>query len=172
MAKKIGSPVEDFELANIDGEKVTLQEVLTGKKGAVVVFWSSICSHCSHYDGYLNGFTVRRPEIGIVAVASRQRETASQLRTNAMRRRLTFPILHDPTGKVAQRWFALQTPLVFLLDPNHVLLYRGAIDNRNYPRGPKKGSYLDTAIDEFLAARPVTRHEIANFGCAIESGLS
>lgn len=164
--------MEDFGLANIDGEEVTLQAVLTGKKGAVVVFWSSICSHCSHYDGYLNGFTARHPEIGIVAVASRRRETASQLRTNAMKRRLTFPILHDPTGKVAKRWFALQTPLVFLLDPNHVLLYRGAIDNSNFPRGCDKAAYLETAIGEFLAARPVTRHEIANFGSAIDNGLS
>src|SRR5215831_5824909 len=172
MKKKIGLPVEDFGLANIDGEKVTLQAVLTGKKGAVVVFWSSICSHCSHYDGYLNGFMARHPEIGIVAVASRQRETASRLRTSAMKRRLTFPILHDPTGKVAERWFALQTPLVFLLDLNHVLLYRGAIDNRKLSRGREKAAYLETAIDEFLAARPVTRHEIANFGCTIENGLS
>jgi len=172
MKKKIGLPVEDFGLANIDGEKVTLQAVLTGKKGAVVVFWSSICSHCSHYDGYLNDFMARHPEIGIVAVASRQRETASRLRTSAMKRRLTFPILHDPTGKVAERWFALQTPLVFLLDPNHVLLYRGAIDNHKLPRGREKAAYLETAIDEFLAARPVTRHEIANFGCTIENGLS
>ena len=171
MKKKIGSPVEDFGLANIDGEKVTLQAVLTGKKGAVVVFWSSICSHCSHYDGYLNGFAARHPEIGIVAVASRQRETSSQLRASATKRRLTFPILHDPTGKVATCWFALQTPLVFLLDPNHVLLYRGAIDNRNFPR-PVKTTYLETAIDEFLASRPITRHEIANFRCSIENGLS
>lgn len=172
MRKKIGSPVEDFGLANIDGEKVTLQAVLTGKKGAVVVFWSSSCSHCSHYDGYLNGFTARHPEIGIVAVASRQRETASQLRTSAMKRRLTFPILHDPTGKVAKRWLALQTPLVLLLDPNHVLLYRGAIDNRNFPGGREKTVCLETAIDEFLADRPVTRHEIVNFGCAIQNGLA
>jgi len=50
-----------------------------------------------------------------------------------------------------------------------VLLYRGAIDNFKYPRDPEYAPYLETAISEFLAGKPVQRAETSSFGCAIQS---
>ena len=167
--QEIGRPVADFQLTTIAGDQVNLQTVLSCKKGAVVVFWSGICSHCVRYDGYFNGFPWQYPELGIVAVASREKETPEQLRAVAADRRLIFPILHDPGSRVANRWFTQQTPRVFLIDNNFVLRYRGAIDNFKYPGDPEYVAYLDPAIRQFLDGKPIGRTETASFGCAIQS---
>ena len=169
VKQEIGAPVGDFNLAAIDGEKVGLRGLLEDKKGAVVVFWSGVCSHCVLYDRYLNDFAQQHPDIGMVAIASRHGETPDQIRTIITERKLTFPILHDPGGRVAEQWFTQQTPRVFLIDSNGVLLYRGAIDNYKYPEDPAHVLYLEPAITQFLAGGPLTRTETASFGCAIQS---
>lgn len=167
--QEIGAPVLDFQLAAINGERVSLQTALKRKRGAVVVFWSSVCSHCARYDGYFNGFSFQHPELTMVAVASREKETVEQLRAAAEERRLTFSILHDPGSRVANRWFTQQTPRVFLIDTDRVLRYRGAIDNFKYPGDPEYVPYLGPAIRQFLAGQPISRPETASFGCAVQS---
>ena len=167
--QKIGGIVNDFRLTAITGECVGLESILRGKKGAVVVFWSGICSHCVRYDSYFNGFTGRHPELGFVTIASREAETPDQLRKTAKVRQLGFPILHDLGGKVAKIWAAQQTPRVFLVDANRVLLYRGAVDNYKYPADIEYAAYLQPAVLQFLSGTPIARAETASFGCAVES---
>jgi thiol-disulfide isomerase/thioredoxin len=164
-----GSVLDDFTLRSITGAEESLSGYLRGKKGAIVIFWSGLCSHCVRYDQYLNCFGERHPELGLIAIASRQGETPEQMLKTVADRGLTFPILHDPGSKIAVRWFTQQTPRVFLIDANRVLLYRGAIDNYKYPNDPEHIAYLEPAITEFLDGRPVSRTETASFGCAIQS---
>jgi peroxiredoxin len=167
--QEIGMPVTDFQLTAIAGHQVSLQAVLARKRGAIVVFWSGICSHCARYDGYFNGLPWQHPQLEMVAVASREKETVPQIRATAMERRLTFPILYDAGSRVANQWFTQQTPRVFLIDSNRVLRYRGAIDNFKYPGDAEYVAYLDPAIRQFLAGQPISRPETASFGCAIQS---
>lgn len=167
--QQIGAPVADFQLKTIAGDQVSLQMVLNRKRAALVVFWSGVCSHCARYDGYLNGFPWQYPEVGMIAVASREKETVPQLQAAASERRLTFPILCDPDSRLASQWFTQQTPRVFLIDNNRILRYRGAIDNFKYPGDPEYLAYLDPAIRQFLAGQPISRAETASFGCAIQS---
>jgi len=169
LKQALGAPVEDFTLVPINGKRTRLQSLLEGKRGALIVFWSGVCSHCARYDRYLNNFAFEHPELNLVAVASRHGETVEQIRETIAERGLTFPILHDPGGQLASRWFAQQTPRVFLIDANRVLLYRGAIDNYRFPEEAEYGAYLEPAINEFLAGLPVTRAETASFGCDIRS---
>jgi peroxiredoxin len=169
VGQRIGLPLEDFSLQRVGGGMETLSQYLSGKKGGLVVFWSGVCSHCGRYDAYFNGFAERRPELGFVAVAPRQNETVEMIRKTCADRKLTFPILYDPGGRIAARWFAQQTPRVFLLDSNGVLLYRGAIDNFKYPDDLEYVAYLEPAISQFLAGEPLARVETASFGCDIRS---
>lgn len=166
----IGLPVTDFTLPLISGEgHRSLIDFLSGKKGAVVVFWSGVCSHCVRYDDYLNRFRDRHPEIGLAAIASRSGETADQIRAVTAERNLSFPLLHDPPGAIARGWFTQQTPRAFLIDGDRKLFYRGAIDNFKYPEDSDYQQYLEPAITSFLAGEPIARAETASFGCAIQS---
>lgn len=167
--QEIGAPLPDVNLPTLQGEAQSLRQFLAGKKGAVVVFWSGVCSHCIRYDEYFNRFGERHPELALLMVASRYGETAEQLRQTVAARGLVFPILHDADGAVARAWLTQQTPRAFLMDSDRLLLYRGAIDNFKYPVDPQYEAYLEPAIESFLAGRPVARAETASFGCAIKS---
>jgi peroxiredoxin len=159
----------DFTLPLVAGDNLSLQAFVAEYTAAVVVFWSGVCSHCRRYDDYLNRLPERYPDIGLLAVASRQNETAQMLRVSISERGLWFPIVHDADRTVAHTWLVPQTPRVFLLDPNCRLLYRGAIDNFKYPQDPEYVAYLDAAIDARFAGQTPPRVETPSFGCPIES---
>src|SRR5215813_1878281 len=129
----IGREVPDFKLEDLTGNARSLSTELAGHKGAVVVFWSCVCSHCLRYDEYLNTFRSRHPEVALLAIGSRPQESRDQLCAAARDRRLSFPILIDPGGRVARQWYTEQTPRAFLVASDMRLLYRGAIDNFQFP---------------------------------------
>jgi hypothetical protein len=156
-------------LRSLSGATVTLESRLQGKRGAVVVIWSSVCSHCVRYDRYFNGFEDRYPDLSLTVVSARLGETLDSVRKAAAQRKLEFCLVHDAESKVARQWFSEQTPRAFLVDAGRALIYRGAIDNYKLPEDPDYVAYLDPAIDEFLNGRPVTRQETASYGCAIHS---
>jgi peroxiredoxin len=167
--QEIGGLVADFTADRITGGALSLSTSMAGKKGAVVLFWSGVCSHCVRYDEYLNGFTSRHPDLALLGIASRQQETVEEIRKTIAARRLTFPILRDPGTKLAKLWFAQQTPRAYLVDPGLTLRYRGAIDNFKFPDDPEYIAYLEPAVDDMLSGQPVRQAETASFGCAIES---
>ena len=167
--QKFGEPLPDFSLRTIDGQSANIGRVLNGKKGAVIVVWSSTCSHCIRYDKYFNGFAGKYPDIGLLIVSSRSGEDLEAVRKAAGQRKLKFTIVHDPAGTVANQWFTRQTPRAFLLDANGALLYRGAVDNYKYSDDPEFVAYLEPAIDQFLAGKAIEKQETASYGCAIQS---
>ena len=168
--QEFGRALGDFSLLDVAAAtELSLSQAVAGKKGAVVIFWSGTCSHCLRYDPYLNSFEARHPELRLIAVASRHGETAESVRNAIEERKLNFPLLHDPGGKVAAQWSTQQTPRVFLMDAERNLLYRGAIDNFKYPEDPEFISYLEPAVEQFLNGEPIARTETASYGCAIQS---
>jgi peroxiredoxin len=167
--QKFGEPLADFSLRTLQGELTSIDSIGAGKKGSVVVVWSSTCSHCLRYDKYFNSFASCYPDLGLVIVSSRQGETVESVKRAAAQRGLRFPIVHDPGGDVAKQWFTRQTPRAFLLDANRALFYRGAIDNYKFQDDPEYIPYLEPAIGQFLKGEPITRPETASYGCAIQS---
>jgi thiol-disulfide isomerase/thioredoxin len=167
--QRVGGTVPDLELPAVAGGARTLGSFLDGRRGAVVLFWSSVCSHCIRYDEVLGEWEPRHPEIALVAVAARESETLEQVRQAAAERGLRFPILHSADGGAAAAFQAQQTPRAYLVDGARTLLYRGAIDNFKYPHDPEYRAYLEPAAAAFLAGRPIELPETPSFGCAIRS---
>jgi len=169
VQQKLGESPAEFSLRTLDGRVASVTSVLEGKSGAVIVIWSSTCSHCIRYDKYFNAFGEKHPELGLLVIGSRQGETFEALHQTARQRKLHFPLAHDPGGEVAGKWFTRQTPRAFLLDGNRSLLYRGAVDNYKYPDDPEYVAYLEPAIQQFLSGKPIEKPETASYGCAIQS---
>jgi peroxiredoxin len=167
--QNFGEPLGDFSLRDISGNTVSLSAELEGKQGGVVVFWSSICSHCVRYGKYLGDFEAQHPELRLFVVASRHGETVADIKKAVSEQNLRFRILHDPGGRVAKEWHTQQTPRVFLMDGCRRLIYRGAIDNYQYPDNPQYVNHLEPAIAQFEAGQPIAKPETASFGCAIQS---
>ena len=168
--QEIGDVLDDFMLPESGSARTTsLSGALAGKRGAVVMFWSGVCSHCVRYDEYFNSFAEKHPDIALLVVASRHGEDAAMVEESRAERNLKFPILMDAGSKLARAWYTQQTPRVFLLDPDRKILYRGAIDNFKYPVDPQYEPYLEPAIAALREGKPVERTETASFGCAIYS---
>jgi thiol-disulfide isomerase/thioredoxin len=167
--QKFGERLSDFSLQSLSGPTVTLSSTLQEKRGAVVVIWSSTCSHCIRYDKYFNSFEERYPDLSLTVVSARQGETLEAVKMAAAQRKLKFCIVHDPASSVARQWFTQQTPRAFLMDANRALFYRGAIDNYKFPEDPEYVAYLEPAVGQFLSGREITRQETASYGCAIQS---
>lgn len=167
--QRLGEPLPAFVLPDLEGSETALETALAGRRGAVVVFWSGVCSHCRRYDDYLRAFASHHSELALLVIACRKGESATALRRTAVDRRLDFPILHDADRQVAGAWLVRQTPRAFLIDGERRLKYRGAIDNFKYPDDPDYQSYLEPALAAFTGGRAIERQETASFGCPVDS---
>lgn len=162
--------VPDFSLPRLaDNGEQALGDLLHARRGAVIVFWSGVCSHCLRYDEYLNQFEASHPELGFAAIASRISESKEQMVSSVRDRGLTFPILVDDGARTARSWYAQQTPRCYLIDSNRTVYYRGAIDNFRMPLDSEYQAWLEPALASFLSGAPIARAETASFGCAIET---
>ena len=69
VEQHIGSTLPNVTLASVVAPQTTwsLHDHAAKGRGAVIVFWSGVCSHCARYDEYLNRFSQKHPELAFVA---------------------------------------------------------------------------------------------------------
>ncbi len=79
--------------------------------------------------------------------------------------------LLDSEGAVGQAYGAKTTPHMFIIDPSGKLIYNGAIDDRpstdKADIGPAR-NYVQAALDEALAGKPVTTTSSQPYGCSVK----
>ena len=80
-------------------------------------------------------------------------------------------ILLDPDGKVGKLYAAKTTPHMFVIDPEGVLRYMGAIDDQPSARtsslaGAK--NYVEQALESLMKGEPVTTAETKPYGCSVK----
>ncbi|MEN6427777.1 MAG: redoxin domain-containing protein [Phycisphaerales bacterium] len=106
-----------------------------------------------------------------LAVNSTNNTTVEANREFAKKHKLPYPILDDRTGQVGRQYGARNTPHMFVIDTNGVIVYAGAIDNA--PLGkqePSAGSvnYVDKALTELLAGQKVSTPTTPPYGCTVK----
>ncbi len=80
-------------------------------------------------------------------------------------------VLLDPTGVVGHLYGARNTPQMYVINPQGVVLYGGAIDDRPSARlADIEGAhnYLSAALEEAMAGRPVTTPRTEPYGCTVK----
>jgi hypothetical protein len=80
-------------------------------------------------------------------------------------------VLMDSEGKLGRLYNAKTTPEMYVIDPEGKLIYEGAIDDRPTPdvsdiRGAD--NYLDDALTEAMAGKPVVHSYTRSYGCAVK----
>ena len=80
-------------------------------------------------------------------------------------------ILLDPSGEVGHAYDAKTSPHMFIVDPNGVLIYNGAIDDKPTAdladlAGAK--NYVSQALGETLAGKPVSEPTTRPYGCSVK----
>ena len=167
-APAIGATIEDFSLPDVNGKDTSLKS-LAGKKGTVLLFIAVQCPVSNAYNERMEKLAqdYNAKGIAVIGINSNVKEDADAVKAHASANKLSFPILKDPSNKIADKLGAGVTPEAYFLDASNKLIYHGRIDNSR--NGDNiEATDLRNAIDASLAGKPVEKSEAKAFGCSIK----
>ena len=163
----VGRPAPDFSLTDVDGREHTLRDYRG--KHVVMAFISARCPISRAYLERIRAITLdlgQRPDTVMLGVNSSADESVTEIRADKESNRLTFPILHDPDGQVADLFGAERTPAIYVIDSQGLLRYRGRIDSAHRPR-PDMRHDLREALTQLFTGHPIATPETVVAGCPI-----
>ncbi|MCB9799158.1 MAG: thioredoxin family protein [Candidatus Omnitrophica bacterium] len=129
------------------GNMQSLQKELTGEG----VVWLSIGSSAEGNQGYFS--------------ADEWNKRASEKNASPT------AILLDPYGEVGRMYEAKTTPHMFVINPDGVLIYAGAIDSVASPDPADiegATNYVRQAVHEAMAGKPVSVPATKSYGCSVK----
>ena len=164
---QIGAKLAGFRLTDTAGKTHDLGDY--AGKAVVLEFWSFKCPVSLAYDERMAALysKYRSQGVSFLAVASNKNESPVEIRRNVENLKLSFPVLLDQDGVLADRLGATHTPSVFILDGSGVLRYRGAVDNNKHAGERGRVAHVEDALNAILGDQPVPEGETKVFGCGI-----
>jgi len=176
---RVGRKIEDFALNDARGGAKSLKDWADSKL-VVVAFLGTECPLASLYVPRLAEIAGRWSSKGVafVAINSNQQDSVAEVAAHATREGIPFPVLKDPANKIADRFGAVRTPEIFVLDSTRVVRYCGRIDNQyertraravglGYEKPKVNRDDLELALGELLDGKPVTEPTTEAVGCLI-----
>lgn len=174
----LGSPAPEFKLTDTDGNVVTL----SGLRGKVVVLeWFNpdcpFVKQAHGENGALKTMAATWAAKGVTWLAINSSAEGKQgygLDRNKQARTdygMTYPVLLDPEGIAGRLYGAKSTPHVFVIDSKGTLVYKGGVDNApmgEVQDGTARVAYLQAALEEVTAGKPVTTAETRHYGCSVK----
>lgn len=115
------------------------------------VVWLAVCSSATGQQGHMSA--------------------ADWNKTNAEKKVSSTAVLLDEDGKVGQLYGAKNTPQMYVINAEGVLVYNGAIDSIKSTSSDdiaKAENYVSKALDEVLAGKPVTTATTPPYGCGVK----
>lgn len=180
----LGTLAPDFSLpaANPDvaGDTVTLDDLMDGARGLVVVFTCNHCPFAIHVEDRVIELAKRWEQQGVktVAISSNDVEaypadSFDKMAERAAEKDYPFPYLYDESQDVARAYDAACTPDFYLFDADRQLVYRGRLDDSRPVRHGTPGREattddLNDAVQALLEGRPISDEQIPSMGCNIK----
>lgn len=169
----IGERAVDFhDLLGVDGARYSLA-TFARHPILVVVFICTGCPTVKANEERLIALQERYAKAGAQFVAINANnpylsppDTYKEMMRRARDKGFNFPYLKDEDGSVAERFGAISTPHVFVLDAKRRLVYKGRIDDARDP-ARATSSDLENALRDLSAGEPVAVAQTQPFGCAI-----
>jgi peroxiredoxin len=157
----IGQAAPVFSLPDINGREIALEDFL--ERTVLINFWSAECPWAERADRLLSDWQDR---IVLLSIASNANEPPDLLRQVAAARGLQVVLL-DKDHAVADRYDAVTTPHLFLIDGGGLLRYQGAFDDVNFRQREPTRNYTEEAIRALLKGEKVMVVETPAYGCTI-----
>jgi thiol-disulfide isomerase/thioredoxin len=117
VAPKAGSAAPDFDLENLSGERLSLQD-LSGKP-VVINFWATWCIPCEAEMPLLQESYERNPGLEVLAINFAEPSTTVQAFVD--KHGLTFDVLLDPRAIVQSLYRVRGYPTTYFVDGEGVI---------------------------------------------------
>ncbi|HQR06682.1 MAG TPA: redoxin domain-containing protein [Gemmatales bacterium] len=163
--------------------ELSLPDVVTGKtwslleqgreaKAVVVVFLGTECPVSNAFVPTLLALEKEYRSLGVILVGidSNAHETRETLAKHVKEFEITFPMLQDTSGIIAERFHAERLPTAYVLDGSRTVRYQGRIDDqfeRSVKRPQPTSNDLRDALKAVLADKEVVRSSTKVVGCPI-----
>ena len=179
-AAEIGEEAPNFTLPDIAGEAT---HTLSDHRGSYVVLeWTNYdCPFVvKHYrEGHMQRLQQEMAKQGVVwyLICSSAPGTQGHFDAETWARRTAEwevaakAVLLDPEGTVGRAYGATHTPHMFVIDPEGVLIYAGAIDSirsTNPDDIARAGNYVRMALDRARAGLAVDPARTRAYGCTVK----
>ncbi len=115
MLLKEGVKAPDFTLPDLEGREIGLQKDMAGRD-TLIVFWATWCPSCEEELKILDKAYREYGEKGFNLLTINVYDDPDMVRRYVERRDLSFPVLLDTEGKVAERYQVYAIPIGYLLD--------------------------------------------------------
>jgi peroxiredoxin len=172
---ELGKTAPPFTLKDLAGKDVSLADY----KGKIVVleWFQPSCPVCqAQYkdEGACRTTSDKLTKDGIVwlLVNSTEANNAdSKVEDNKKffeNLKITRTVLMDTEGKTGMAYGARTTPHCFVIDAKGNLAYRGAIDNAMEKDAKDKINYVEAAVAELKAGKPVSHADTKSYGCGVK----
>ncbi|QPK64821.1 redoxin domain-containing protein [Methylomonas sp. LL1] len=175
----VNQPAPLFSGAAADGTTLNLAD-LRGK--TVILEWTN--HECpfvkKHYEsGNIPNLQKQAAQQGVVwlqvisSAPGKQgfvdAETAKKL--NAERDAHPANTVFDPSGSIGKLYAATNTPQLFIIDPQGVLLYKGGIDSipsADQADIAKAENYISSALKALAAGKSINQSSTRPYGCTVK----
>ena len=178
-AATVGEPAPAFTLTDLDGKTHSLADF---KGKTVVLEW--VNPECpfvvKHYEksGNIPATQKAAADEGVVwlqinsAAAGKQGDyDAGKAKSwQAKNKVAAAAYLRDSDGKVGKAYEATNTPQLYIVNPEGVLVYKGAIDSvrsTNAADIEKAENYVKSALASLKEGKPVAKAATLPYGCSV-----
>jgi len=129
------------------GHMQAFQKELADKE----IVWLTICSSAKGEQGHMSSedWNKKNAEIGAVPAA----------------------VLIDEDGSVGKKYGAKVTPHMYVINPEGVLIYQGAIDDKRSTESDdiaNSENYVRSAVEQSMAGQAVAKQQTQPYGCTVK----
>jgi peroxiredoxin len=136
----------DFELKNLDGDKVSLEDLLDDNKVVVIDFWQVGCKPCNellpHLQDYADEF--KKSDVAVVIISRDTSLTQAQVEPFFKSNKYTFPVLLDGDLEVSKDFGVKASPATFVISKDGEM----HLEHFGYKSGQEKE--IKEAIEKLL----------------------
>lgn len=177
----VGQPAPAFTGTDSNGRTVSLAD-LRGK--TVVLEWTN--HECPFVQRHYHSGNMQALQkaaaadgivwLSIISSAPDEQGNIKPEEANALtasRGAAPAAVILDPSGTIGRAYGARTTPHMFVIDPNGILVYMGAIDDqpRNTGAAPATATnYVREALAALKAGQPVPNPVTQPYGCSVKYG--